>query len=92
MDQYGVKDTAFCEVDITIFYNFTRTTKFAHMNGHWKDYDNNNDHELWLPDLSPYIRYMYRAGVVLGLLGIARGTVLVFSVYLQVRGFLFVKF
>ena len=39
MDQYGVEDTVFCEVDITIFYNFIRTTKFAHMNGHWKDYD-----------------------------------------------------
>ena len=39
MDRYGVEDAVFCEVDITIFYNFTRTTKFAHMNGHWKDYD-----------------------------------------------------
>jgi len=39
VDQYGVEDTVFCEVDITIFYNFIRTTKFAHMNGHWKDYD-----------------------------------------------------
>ena len=42
MDQYGVEDTVFCEVDITIFYNFTRTTKFVHMNGHWKDYDTLN--------------------------------------------------
>ena len=39
MDQYGVEETVFCEVHITIFYNFTRTTKFAHMNGHWKGYD-----------------------------------------------------
>ena len=39
MGQYGVEDTVFCEVDFTILYNFTRTTKFAHMNGHWKDYD-----------------------------------------------------
>ena len=39
MGQYGVEDTVFCEVDFTILYNFTRTTKFTHMNGHWKDYD-----------------------------------------------------
>ena len=39
MGQYGVEDTVFCEVDFTKLYNFTRTTKFAHMNGHWKDYD-----------------------------------------------------
>ena len=47
MDQCGVEDTVFCEVDImhTTFYNCTstrkllQTAKFAHMNGHWKDYD-----------------------------------------------------
>ena len=33
MDQYGVEEAVFCEVDITIFYNFTRVTKFARMNG-----------------------------------------------------------
>jgi len=38
VDQYGVEDNVFCEVDITILYNFTRTTKFAHMNVHWKVY------------------------------------------------------
>jgi len=38
VDQYGVEDNVFCEVDITILYNFTRTTKFAHMNVHWKGY------------------------------------------------------
>ena len=44
MDKFGVEDTVFCEVDITTFYNCTRsplqTAKFAHMNGHWKDYNN----------------------------------------------------
>ena len=43
MDKFGVEDTVFCEVDITTFYNCTRsllqTAKFAHMNGHWKDYN-----------------------------------------------------
>ena len=46
MDQYGVENTVFCEVDITIFYNFIRTTKFAHMNGHWKDYDSQTEISL----------------------------------------------
>ena len=51
MDQYGVEDTVFCEVGITIFYKFTRTTKFAHMNGHWKDYDSpvHDPHMLQTP-------------------------------------------
>ena len=44
VDKFGVEDTVFCEVDMTTtFYNCTRsllqTTKFAHMNGHWKDYN-----------------------------------------------------
>ena len=42
MDKFGVEDTVFYEVDITTFYNCTRsllqTAKFEHMNGHWKDY------------------------------------------------------
>ena len=42
MDQCRVEDTVFCEVDINynlLNPNCTRTAKFAHMNGHWKDYD-----------------------------------------------------
>ena len=37
--------------------------------------------------LSPYVRYLYREGVVLVLLGIARASVLVFPGCLKVRGF-----
>ena len=36
VDQHGVEDTVFCEVNITTCYS---TAKFAHMNGHWKAYD-----------------------------------------------------
>ena len=43
VDKFGVEDTVFYEVDITTFYNCTRnllqTTEFAHMNGHWEDYN-----------------------------------------------------
>jgi len=40
VDQHGVEeDTAFCEVNITTCYSCTRTAQFAHMNGHWKAYD-----------------------------------------------------
>ena len=39
MDQRGVEDTVFCDVNITTCYNCTCTAKFAHMNGHWKAYD-----------------------------------------------------
>ena len=51
VDKFGVEDTVFCEVDImhTTFYNCTsthkllQTAKFAHMNGHWKDYDSESN-------------------------------------------------
>ena len=50
VDKFGVEDTVFCEVDMTTFYNCTRsllqTTKFAHMNGHWKDYNKLNCKQL----------------------------------------------
>ena len=39
MDQRGVEDTVFCDVNITTCYSCTCTAKFAHMNGHWKAYD-----------------------------------------------------
>jgi len=39
VDQHGVEDTVFCEVNITMCYSCTRTAKFAHMNGHWKACD-----------------------------------------------------
>ena len=46
MDQRGVEDTVFCDVNITTCYNCTCTAKFAHMNGHWKAYDYNDNNNI----------------------------------------------
>ena len=42
--------------------------------------------------MTPYIRYLYRAGMVHGLNGIRRGSVLVFPGCLKVRGFFWSEF
>ena len=42
-----------------------------------------------LAPMGPYIRYLYRAGVVHGLNGIGRGSALVFPGCLKVRGLFF---
>ena len=44
VDQCGVEDIVFCEVNMWTLQHVTtarctRTAKFAHMNGHWKAYD-----------------------------------------------------
>ena len=57
MDLYGVEGTVLCEVDITTFYHFTRTTKFAHMNGHWKGYDIMGF--IWNPNKTPRFSYVW---------------------------------
>ena len=62
MDQCRVEDP---EVEITTcmlqryLYTCTRTTKFAHMNGHWKAYDNDFKPEELVPNVKNEILHHY---------------------------------